>query len=270
MKRKWLNKIFSKLPFQRNGLYIDNSHRYFIINSLLLRAGQSVPNALYFGQRIFDLLSVNVPLNLKCRVLDVGCGDGRVASAFARKTNKFTGIYSGFDIDKDRINALIKLFESNDRFSFLYADIFHSSYNKGGKLSAENYKYRYPDNSFDLIFFNSVFSHLKLEAINNNLRESYRCLDKNGKVWATFYILDEHYNPEYEGLNWQFDTAYDEGFTAVRNNPEGCVAYEKEKILRIFHKIGFSVEKYIAGNWKKERQTLDNHEQDILVLTKII
>ena len=51
-------------------------------------------------QKIFEYLNIHVPLDLSSRVLDVGCGDGRVGSAFAREQKNFNGSYSGFDIVK--------------------------------------------------------------------------------------------------------------------------------------------------------------------------
>jgi len=264
-----INKTFSKLPRRWNGLHLEDSHYYCIINPCFLRGEQSVPYALLFGQEIFELISVHVPLNLGGSVLDVGCGDGRLASAFVRgNKNKFHGIYAGFDVDPNRIKALKQLLRTNDNFSFIYADIFHPYYNTKGTIQPDEYRFEYPDESFDLVIFNSIFTHIRLKTIERNLREAYRCLKPGGKVWATFYLIDQFYNPKYKGLKWHFNWKCEEGFTAVHDTPSSCMAYPIKKVGVLCKEIGFSIEKYIIGYWKIIRRTLDNTEQDVLILRK--
>lgn len=245
----------------------EESRRYWLIAPELLRGGKSVAAGYQNGQAVFDYLSVHVPLRMNSRVLDAGCGDGRVASAFAR-SQKFTGSYDGFDIDQLRIDALQKLFGQNPRFKFVHADIFHSYYNANGKVKPETFRFPYPDEQFDLIWFNSIFSHMGLAVIEHNLKEASRCLAPGGKVWATFYIKDDHWDPAYPDLVWHFDTPYDEGLTATPDRPEGCVAFPMEKIQAAVDRAGFAIEKYIPGYWKTPRHTLDQHEQDVCVLTR--
>lgn len=245
----------------------EETQRHWLIEPNLLRGGKSIAAGYLNGQAVFDYLMIHVPLQMNHRVLDVGCGDGRVAGAFARH-EKFTGSYDGFDIDQVRITALQKLFEQNARFKFVHSDIFHSYYNATGKIKPETFRFPYPDGSFDLIWFNSIFSHMTLSHIEHNLTEAQRCLSPTGKVWATFYLKDEHWNPAYQELLWRFDTPYDEGLTATPDNPEGAVAYPIEKVLKVIDRVGLKVEKYIPGYWKMIRHTLDQHEQDICVLIK--
>ncbi len=266
--RKTINRLLSLLPFRWKGLSIDDSHRYWLISPALLRGGQSIVSGYVNGQWVFDWLSVHVPLDPESAVLDVGCGDGRVAAAFARPENHFTGRYYGFDIDRKRLSALIRLFQGNERFNFVHADIYHSYYNPGGTIPAESYRFPYADASFDLIWFNSIFTHLKLSVIAHNLREAFRCLAPAGKAWATAYLLDEHGGPDDPPPDRRFETTYDQGFTATPDNPEGCVAYRLETILGLAEDIGFAVEKHIPGYWRAPRRSLDQHEQDVLVLVK--
>lgn len=179
---KLINIVLSRLPLRLKGFCIDNSYRYFLISPELLRNERNIITGYVSGMRVVDWLSVHTNLDEKSRILDVGCGDGRVASAFARYGVKFRGKYYGFDIDKKRIDSLNQLFKSNVSFNFTHADIYHSYYNKNGKVDADNYNYEYSPNSFDIIFFNSIFSHLKLSVISGNLNESFRCLSSEGQI----------------------------------------------------------------------------------------
>ena len=101
-------------------------------------------------------------------------------------------------------------------------------------------------------------------AIAAGLREASRCLDRNGRIWATFYCLDKDYCPASSMRT--FEIEYDEGFTSTPENAEGCVAFAETVILSYFDAAGLAVEGYIPGHWKKTRQSCDQHEQDVFVL----
>jgi SAM-dependent methyltransferase len=212
---------------------------------------------------------VHAALDLGWRLLDVGCGDGRVAGAFARLGARFEGRYSAFDIDAARIDALQELFRDDPRFRFDHVDLFHPYYNKKGTIDPATHVYAYPDQSFDVVFYNSVFTHMTLKIIEQNLRQAARCLVRRGKIWASFYLLDEHEDPGYAGRHYPFKQAYDEGFTNNLDKPEGAIAYRKERILQVLAQIGLEVIKELPGYWKRAQHSLDQHEQDVLVMRKV-
>jgi len=98
------------------------------------------------------------------------------------------------------------------------------------------------------------------------LRESFRCLKRDGIVWATFYIYDKI--PLREA-RWNFVTPYGLGYTAFPNNPDGAIAYDYELVRNMIIDTGFNIKRYIKGYWRTKRTTLDCDEQDIFVLEKI-
>lgn len=242
------------------------SRDYWLIDPSIARSKDLVSGYMN-GQAVYDWLTVHIPLDFSSRVLDVGCGDGRVAGAFARD-QRFVGSYSGFDISHERIKALQSLFRGNPRFTFKHADIYHSYYHPSGKIQPENYQYEYPNDSFDLIWCNSIFTHMKQSVIEQNLREVSRCLAPNGKAWLTFYCLDENWNPQSPETLWQFNTPFDSGYTAIPDNPEGCVGYRKADIVSMFERANLQIVKHVSGYWKARRTTLDQHEQDVFVVGK--
>lgn len=258
-----LNRAFRLLPPRYGGLFVERSGRYHLIPPEFLRAA-SVPQSFYLGQQVLDWLTIHVPLRQDARVLDVGCGDGRVAAAFARAEG-FTGTYAGVDINRERIGALTRAFAGQPRFRFQHVDLFHSYYNTGGRLDPAAHAYPYPPETFDLIFFNSIFSHLRLSVIANHLRNAKRCLAPGGKVWLTCYLIDEQRERDEVGENRRFDQGFDLGYTATPAEPEGIVAYEQARLLSTINEAGLAVEQHIRGHWHGRRHSLDQHEQDVIV-----
>ncbi len=244
----------------------EDSRKFFLIEPSLLRSGKSIVQGALNGDFVFSLLTVHVPLDLNSNVLDFGCGDGRVAGAFARRN--FSGRYYAFDINRKRIDALQRLFKDDDRYSFTYMDVFHSYYNKEGSVKPEEYRLPYDNGQMDLVFLNSIFSHMKLEIIEHYLQEIIRCLSPKGKVWMTCYAIDERGARKRKTWNYLFNTPYEKGFTNNIDDPERLVGYETDMIEAVVGKTGLRIDKYIPGYWKAERKSLDQHEQDLFVLSK--
>ena len=82
-----------------------------------------------------------------------------------------------------------------------------------------------PTGSWIWCFIIPFFTHMTLDTIVRNLKEAARCLKPDGRIWASFFILDELYDPDFPGLEWRFDSPYDRGLTANAANPEKCVRF---------------------------------------------
>jgi len=239
------------------------TRKYFLIGEGMLRGG--LLNAIIQGEGLFELLDIHTDFKTDATILDAGCGDGKNAAAFARHSERYTGHYYGFDTDKNRLNGLKEVFEKRPKFTFTHADIFHSYYNKEGTIPPVEFTYPYGDKTFDLIYYNSIFSHMKLAVIEHSLKEAARCLGDRGQIYASFYILDKNAEPNFKPDD-SFTHPFDEGFTATPEKPEGLVAYPKETILKLFEKVGLTPAKYIPGFWKMKRTSRDQHGQDIFIL----
>ena len=93
------------------------------------------------------------------KVLEVGCGDGRVTKKIAGHCAKITAI----DIEKDLINELAK----SNSSSLEYKEM------SGTKLEL-------PDDSFDLVVF--CWSLHQMKPMLTPLKEAFRCLKKHGHL----------------------------------------------------------------------------------------
>ena len=100
--------------------------------------------------------------------------------------------------------------------------------------------------------------------------EAKRVVKNNGKIWCTFYIKDDNYDSSKKNpSNRFFETVYGQGYTATPEKPEGAVGFDYDIIKNLFNQIGLEIIKNIPGYWKKKRQSRDQHEQDVFVLSII-
>jgi len=166
------------------------------------------------------------------RVLDIGCGIGRMAIPLTGYLAE--GKYEGFDIDKRGIDWCTKnITPVCPKFKFQYVDLYNKFYNQSGKIQPQGFKFPYPDNSFDFVFATSVFTHLLPADAAHYLDEVKRVTAPGGTAFLTWFLLDEetkkrmkketsnaHFAHQYPGTNFCF--------YSHANNPEAEIAYTQK------------------------------------------
>ena len=126
------------------------------------------------------------------RVLEVGCGIGRMARPLARFLDPAQGSYEGFDVDREGIGWCRRAYaRRHPNFRFQVADLYNRRYHPGGQHSASEYRFPYDDASFDLVIATSVFTHLLEQEADHYLAETARVLAPGGRLFATFFVLDD-------------------------------------------------------------------------------
>ena len=116
------------------------------------------------GQEFFEYFKTYTKVGPDDKVLDVGCGYGRLSLPF-RSYLSSTGEYHGFEIIDDRIEWATKnISSSHPNFYFKLVDVKNFIYSKNG-VEAANFKFPYDDNFFDLVFLNSVFTHIDRKSV---------------------------------------------------------------------------------------------------------
>lgn len=183
-----------------------------------------------------DRLIKHLNLNEKSRILDVGCGAGRLAIGLTIKFPKVSEYY-GIDVDEERINWCKKnIGERYSNFKFLRINVFNERYNPKGTIKQSEYTFPFK-NKFDIIYLYSVFSHLLEDDIRTYLLEFSRLLNKNGNLFLTGFIEEGvphiSINPKNYGPN--------------QNTPLHCVRYDKNYFEEIFQIYNFRVEKFEYG-----------------------
>ena len=202
-------------------------------------------------------------------ILEIGCGMGRMALPFKNFLSE-EGHFTGIDIVPEGIAwCREKIAPVDQRFDFVLADIRNDLYNPDGKTAAGQYTFPFAGNSFDLIFLTSVFTHLLPSATERYISEISRLLKPDGRMIATFFLLDTESQKLVRNKKSHFNfKAINAGYATISSDvPESNVAYEQDWLLSLLQQQGLSLAEPVKyGSWcgRKEHVSF----QDIVIATK--
>lgn len=231
---------------------------------LLFSVGGSLEN----GDRIVGWLRDLAALKPDEAVLDVGCGVGRVALPLTGYLSP-AGRYDGFDIMRPLVGWCRRVITPRfPNFRFRHADIFNREYNPRGKLPGRDFRFPYPDGSFDVVFLTSVFTHLMPPDAAHYLREIGRVLRPGGRCLATFFLLNDESNRLVDAGHGAFTLEPADGACRVhsRQVPETCVAVDERFIERAVRDAGLAMDRPRYGKWCGREAWFDF--QDVTILRK--
>jgi SAM-dependent methyltransferase len=99
-------------------------------------------------------------------ILDVGCGIGRLAVAMPGFLDADGG-YEGFDIVPGGIEWCQQhIVSPHSNVRFTLADVYNKEYNPKGRVQPADYRFPYPDGTFDVAVLISVFTHMLPPAVD--------------------------------------------------------------------------------------------------------
>ena len=197
-------------------------------------------------------------------VLDVGCGQGRMARPMIGFFK--TGRYRGFDIVRSGIEWCQKEYERLNHFEFFHADVFNERYNPSGRVTAKDFKFPYADNSFDCVFLTSVFTHMFADDIANYLSEISRVLRPNGKTLITWFLLDDiSLKSQHRILNFKYEIDTNSR-TTVKSNPEAAIAFDDGYVKTLYERSGLSIMEIEHGTWSRPQSPYNL--QDLIIAGK--
>jgi SAM-dependent methyltransferase len=198
------------------------------------------------------------------RVLDIGCGIGRIARVLTTELAPPDGSYDGFDVAPEGIAWCQKHYARTPvPFRFVHVDLRHPVYNPAGAEDADGFRFPYTDGSFDLAIATSLFTHLLDLAADHYLAESARVLAPGGRLFATWFALDESLPPVPERAMTSFQPTSGAAHVVDPAEPERAVAYPLPWIRRALGRHGLILrEPYQRGGWTGRDGV---SSQDILV-----
>jgi SAM-dependent methyltransferase len=166
------------------------------------------------------------------RVLDVGCGVGRIARALTGHLGE-RGSYDGFDVARVAIRWCRRHYARHSNFTFTHVNVANSSYNPAGAVPAARFSFPYPSSSFDFVFLTSVFTHMMGAAVERYLHEIARVLAPGGRCLLTFFLLDDEARRLIgEGRSTQpFQLSQLSHAIVDAEHPEAAVAFDEDWVL---------------------------------------
>lgn len=206
-------------------------------------------------------------LSSDARVLDVGCGVGRMAYALAHYLES-NAVYEGFDVCEESIDwANREIGGLHSNFAFKRIDLRHDLYNPKGVVDSLEFRFPYDDSSMDFVFLASVFTHMSAPEIRVYLNEIRRVLRSGGTCLMTAFIMDEiSISLCKQGKSSQcFDHRWCEGFTVNPERPEDAVAFEEGLFLDWLNQAGYELNGLFPGYWSG--RSFGHSYQDLLVAT---
>jgi SAM-dependent methyltransferase len=179
------------------------------------------------------------------RILDIGCGCGRLSYTFSKDKDLIQNniSYVGMDIDRQCIKWCSRNISSqNENFSFFHADLKNKTYNPHGTTPTSAYTFPYADNSFDLIIMTSVFTHLVDADLRRFIQETTRMISQDGTIYASFFTYKDK-TEAVEGVErrpFKFIHYNDTFAVADDKYPEGAIAYNEQYLTKIFEENGLT------------------------------
>lgn len=203
------------------------------------------------------------------RVLDVGCGIGRMAIPLTRFLGP-EGEYVGLDIVRKGIQWCRQAITSEyPNFRFIHINVFNKHYNPDGGLQSQEYSFPFQEEQFDIVFLTSVFTHMLPDGLERYISEISRVMRPDGKALITFFLLNEESLKLIQSgkSDRQFKFEMDGFRTTNASNPEAAIAYPEDDVLRLFEANNLSIDSPIKrGSWCGREEYVSY--QDIIVATK--
>gem|GEM_PF-2354087 len=155
-------------------------------DTMMGRVGaQSIENFLVVADAWGQIISRHTPEN--ATVMDIGCGCGRIARVLVN--NPWIRKYIGFDVMGDQVQWCRNFVEPAwvEVGEFHWFDLRSEEYNPSGALKAEDLIFPAGNETVDVIFAASVFTHLFEADALQYLREIRRVLSPCGVALLTIH-----------------------------------------------------------------------------------
>jgi SAM-dependent methyltransferase len=196
------------------------------------------------------------------RVLDIGSGIGSLPLGLI---GYLRGGYDGIEIHPEAVAWCQRaITRRHPAFRFHRADLASRAYNPHGRVLASEYRFPFPDGSFDFIVLASVFTHMMPDAVEHYLREISRLLTPGGVCVESYFLLDDETRTGVDAGHsfMSFGVEHPSGLCRLHDAaiPEAAVALEETFVRRVHEQAGLRIRDVRRGRWWSG----EAHDQDVL------
>ena len=186
------------------------------------------------------------------RVLDIGCGVGRLALPLTQYLHG-TGSYDGVDPVAAGIGwCAAAITPAYPSMRFHHLDLRHALYNPDGALDTFATPLPFPDASFDMICMVSVLTHLDTPDVLHYALEASRLLAPGGRCFATAFLMNAPARAALLKGNGRIGFDGTEAGPTYQSNPEASlagVAFDEDVLLELFLRHGLHRKFAQYGHW---------------------
>ena len=177
--------------------------------------------------------------------------------------------YEGFDNMRNAVDWCSKSISAKfPNFRFRFEDVRNSAYNPSGRHTADQFRFPYDDDCFDVVFAVSVFTHMVPEEVSNYISEVSRVLRPGGICFITYFLLDEIAIDQLKSTRTLFDFKFDFGFYRLLDVavPGAAVAYSDDYVRSEYKRFGLEIREIIYGSWCERGQQRDSaaHQSSVI------
>jgi SAM-dependent methyltransferase len=173
----------------------------------------------------------DVPVELYRKVLDFGCGCGRIARQLLLQNVGVPENYLGVDLYKPSIDWCRANLQ-RPGFEFRHLNIWNAGFNPTGSRARVGLG---PDTGFSLINAHSVFTHIIEDDIEFFFAECSRMLADDGVLRTTWFFFDK--------TNFPMMQTFQNSLYINTTDPTNAVIYDSTWVRELFARHNLAIER---------------------------
>lgn len=225
---------------------------------------------LKVGEGIIRNMTAQGFIKPDSRVLDVGCGLGRLARPLVSQLAG--GSYVGIDVHRPSIVWCRENYADQTHFSFIHMDVFSKEYNPNGPTLDMDATFPVTDSAFDFCWSTSLFTHMQMAGTARYLKEQARALAPGARCWNTFLLLDSEAESNLKagkaGTRWVLPHVVEGGRVRDLNVPEAQSALNLEAVRAAYVAAGLEITEIRFGPWSGRTENVRAGGQDVVIAHK--
>jgi len=225
------------------------------------------PSFDIIGKQYLKLLIDHANLTPSSKILDIGCGTGRLAKQLEPFLN--SGSYIGFDNNVKYLEYCKNNYSSKLKFDHI--DIQHDEFNPNGVIDATSIELPYQNKKFDIVVVLGVFNHFQYKWAAQYIRQASRILKPKGIFFGTFILLNQLSMAAIEtnqtSKPFKFGYKSEDAWYENQDRKLLNVALPEQALRRVFIRSSLMIKEPIRyGQWCNSKLALTGH--DIVIARK--